>query len=317
MKNANFVISIDFELHWGVFDTLQNDYDANILGGRDAIKKILDLFKEYDIHATWAVVGFLFNESIDDYYTYKPTKIPSYKDESLNSYKIQIGKNEDEDKLHYANSLIKLIKSYPNQEIASHSYSHYYTQAEGQTIDEFEEDVKSAVKVACDKFDIELKSFVFPQNEVNIDYLKILKKYDFCSYRGNPCHWIYQNGHHIGIFGRTIRFLDSYFNVTGNHISSIKEELLLNIEGNRLLKPYKTFFLNKLMLKRIKSEMKEAAKNNKNYHLWWHPHNFGLDTQKNIDNLEIILMYFKTLKQKYNIQSKCMDEFCNKTLREI
>ncbi len=59
-KHGTLVISLDFELNWGVHDVFtQEQYGENILGAREAIPKILDLFMEYDIHATWATVGML------------------------------------------------------------------------------------------------------------------------------------------------------------------------------------------------------------------------------------------------------------------
>ena len=55
-----FTISLDFELMWGMYDVLtMQQYSKNILGGRSAIPKILQLFKKYNIHATWACVGLL------------------------------------------------------------------------------------------------------------------------------------------------------------------------------------------------------------------------------------------------------------------
>src|SRR5713226_8091072 len=56
-----FVISLDFELLWGVRDNRTiADYGANILGGREVIPALLDLFAERNIACTWATVGLLF-----------------------------------------------------------------------------------------------------------------------------------------------------------------------------------------------------------------------------------------------------------------
>src|SRR5262245_13071649 len=55
------VISLDFELHWGVRDKrpVDGSYRENLLGAREAIPRMLDLFEEFGIAATWATVGFL------------------------------------------------------------------------------------------------------------------------------------------------------------------------------------------------------------------------------------------------------------------
>lgn len=64
-----------------------------------------------------------------------------------------------------------------------------------------------------------------------------------------------------------------------------------------------------MKLRRIKREMTYAAKHNRNYHLWWHPHNFGNDIKTNSDQLVEILNHFNVLKEKYNFTSSNMGDF--------
>ena len=42
---SKFIISLDFELKWGVRDALDESYNENLLGARHVIPKILNLFK--------------------------------------------------------------------------------------------------------------------------------------------------------------------------------------------------------------------------------------------------------------------------------
>ena len=66
-KKGYFVISLDFELFWGMFDkhTIES-YGERIVGEKTAIPKMLALFSEYDIHATWATVGMLMARDRDE-----------------------------------------------------------------------------------------------------------------------------------------------------------------------------------------------------------------------------------------------------------
>ena len=58
MNKSIFIISLDFELMTGVFDKRNIDsYAENIKGAQLAIPRILKLFKQYEIHSTWATVG--------------------------------------------------------------------------------------------------------------------------------------------------------------------------------------------------------------------------------------------------------------------
>jgi peptidoglycan/xylan/chitin deacetylase (PgdA/CDA1 family) len=309
LENAKFVISLDFELHWGVFDALGESYNQNIQGVQNALPEILKLFKKYDIHATWATVGMLFCKNRADYEKYKPKILPAYKDEVLNPYKmINIGECEDEDKLHYGHSLIKQIIECPHQEISSHSYSHFNALADGQNEEQFENDIKSAIKIAKDKFNIEIKSYIFAKNEINIDYLNILKKYGIKIYRSNPNHNLYNKGQKLNILEKIIRVADSYINITGHYNSLLKKDKICSIQGDRFLRPYKNKLLSKLMIRRIKNEMLEASQNGKVYHLWWHPHNFGINLEENLSNLESLLVYYQELNIKYKMESVCMEE---------
>ena len=62
-NNGAFVISLDFELMWGVRDKKGIDqYGENILGVRKAIPALLKLFEEFEINCTFSTVGFLFFE---------------------------------------------------------------------------------------------------------------------------------------------------------------------------------------------------------------------------------------------------------------
>jgi hypothetical protein len=63
-----------------------------------------------------------------------------------------------------------------------------------------------------------------------------------------------------------------------------------------------------LRLRRIKQELTYAAKRGLVYHLWWHPHNFGLDTGRNIAFLSAILGHYRVLHDKYGMISKNMAE---------
>ena len=55
-------------------------------------------------------------------------------------------------------------------------------------------------------------------------------------------------------------------------------------------------------------------KNKEIFHLWWHPHNFGVNTNQNIEFLDEILSSFKDMQKQYKMQSLNMGEISNLTL---
>ncbi|MGO9344664.1 MAG: polysaccharide deacetylase family protein, partial [Acidimicrobiales bacterium] len=171
-----FVISLDFELHWGVRDHLAADgpYQSNLLGVRQAIPAMLDLFGAYDIKATWATVGFLFCDNRGEVERYAPTARPAYTRPGLSPYEEPLGQDEAEDPIHFAPTLIDLIAATPGQEIATHTFSHFYCLEQGQDPETFRADLESAISVAR-KRGIELRSIVFPRNQFNPAYGAVLR----------------------------------------------------------------------------------------------------------------------------------------------
>jgi hypothetical protein len=56
------------------------------------------------------------------------------------------------------------------------------------------------------------------------------------------------------------------------------------------------------------SDMTHAAKNGLVYHIYFHPHNFGVNLKKNMGMLESIIGHFKGLEKKYGMKSVNMKE---------
>jgi len=320
IKKSILIISLDFELFWGVCDKIEfNKYQANIAGVRSAVPQILELFKQFGIHATWATLGFLFSETKQELLNGIPDNIPEYKNKNYSSFHHieHIGNDEHDDPYHFAPSLIKLIITYPYQEIATHTFSHYYCLEEGQDIETFRADLEAASN-AGKKYIKSFQSLVFPRNQVNDSYLSLCKEYGLKSYRGVDKPWLYspRKDHNESYLRRALRFLDAYVNLSGYNSYSIEEiehNSPINITASRFLRPYSKSLRNlePIRLKRILSEMTYAAKEAKIFQLWWHPHNFGINIGRNIQFLSKILKHFSYLRENYGMVSLNMAEVAN------
>ncbi|HET9816927.1 MAG TPA: hypothetical protein VFQ33_14305, partial [Xanthobacteraceae bacterium] len=134
MQYGALVISLDFELLWGVRDNRTiADYGANILGVRQVVPALLDLFAERNIACTWATVGLLFFDTNAAMRAALPARKPRYTDARLCSYNYldEVGADEERDPYYYGLSLIKRILDHPAQEIGTHTFSHFYCLEEG------------------------------------------------------------------------------------------------------------------------------------------------------------------------------------------
>lgn len=317
------VISLDFEMHWGVRDHWTvDDYRENLEGERKVIPLLLKMFRAYEIHATWATVGFLFFETKADLLAHLPARLPAYKTRELSPYPFlqTLGENEASAPYHFAPSLLALIREVPHQEIGSHTFSHYFCLEDGQTVEAFRADSRAAVDTAR-RNGLTLKSFVFPRNQFQESYLEVCREMGIRAYRGNERSWIYRakNEDHQSRFQRAVRLLDAYLPISGHNtypIETIPKTIPCNVPSSRFLRPYVPVlrWFEWLRVRRILSGMTYAATHNEVYHLWWHPHNFGANMEKNFAILETILRHYRSLQKKYGMRSLHMAEVADEVL---
>ena len=311
---GQLLVSLDFELFWGMLDQCPlAEYEDHVLGGRRAIPKLLDLFRKYDIHATWATVGFQFAENYAELAPFFPPEAlrPSYDKPELNPYSwfSGIDKEENSAPCFYAGALLKQIAAVPGQEIGTHTFSHYYCREPGQTPEQFAADMRSARAIAQAK-GYDVTSVVLPRNQCEPEYTQILRDLGFTAYRDEENDWIHEKIHFRPLL-RALRLLDVYLPLTGQGGYTPKnEEGIWNLTGSRMYKPIfpalKGF--EWLKLRRIKAQMRHAAKKGLTFHLWWHPHNIGVRTEDHLKQLEEIFQYYQQLRRDYGMVSRNMGE---------
>ena len=318
MKNGKFVISLDFELHWGFFDnrTLE-DCRSQLLNINTVIDKLLQMSKEYNTSITFATVGMLFAKDKETVLDYVPKLKPNYTNKALDSYELLRGIEQKDQVIYFAQELVKNIENDPLHEVGTHTFCHYYCHEKGQNIQDFKADIESAIAIAK-ALNIETKSIVFPRNQVQQDYLKVCEDLGIETYRGN-CWFNFNNDARKLILKEygliLLRVVDSYFNISGSNSFKLKDHntkdaKLINIPASRFLRPYNSRlkFIESLKVRRIKKAMTKAAKRNEVYHLWWHPHNFANNIEENFKNYSSILKHYKKLNVKYNFESITMQK---------
>ena len=294
-----------------------SEYEDHVLGGRKAIPQMLELFQKHGIHATWATVGFLFADSEAEVSRFFPDQKPTYDHPALSSYRCfgQIGQNEKEAPCFYAPSLIRQIAATPNQEIGSHTFSHYYCRETGQTVEQFRADMIAAKDIAVQK-GFDLKSVVLPRNQCEAEYTQVLRELGFSAYRDEENDWIHEKVK-LRPLMRLLRLADVYLPLTGQggYVPEM-EDGIVNLIGSRMYKPYfkPLAFLEGLKVHRIKKQMLHAAQKGLTFHLWWHPHNVGVHTDFHMKQLEEIFCYYEELRKEYGMRSLNMGEAAQEVL---
>lgn len=308
---GELVISLDFELLWGVRDhSTRESYGANLMGARQAIPQMLELFARHGIAATWATVGMLFATSRDELLAALPPEElrPRYTNPALSNYAYldELGADEAHDPMYFAASLIDRIAACPGQEIGTHTMSHFYCLEPGATTLAFEADLTAACALARAR-GITLRSIVFPRNQYACEHLDIARRHGLTRYRGNPPGWAYRPGagraQHLP--RRALRLLDAHTGLLGPHLyapcgANVPASHFLRPRNGRLAAMYPRH------LAVIEAAMTLAAQTGQGFHLWWHPHNFGRAIDANLAGLERLLGHFIQLRDEYGMVSRSM-----------
>lgn len=310
------VISLDFELQWGARDRLPraSTHLGRLAGARAAVPRLLELFTEFDIRATWATVGFLFAKDRAELDRFSPAVRPRYDNPNLDPFGEPVGDTEEADPFHYARSLIDRIRETPGQEVATHTFSHYYCGESGQGAESFAADLAAARAIAGAR-GVVLRSIVFPRNQHNPQYDPILLESGITAYRGNPpsSMWRFTNAAEGRRFAkRAERLLSAYVNLGGEGLVAWSEVRrpngLADVRASAFLRPYSPVLrpLEWLRLRRIHESLVAAARSGRIYHLWWHPHNFGLHLEENLRFLRGVLGTFVSCRERYGMRSLTM-----------
>lgn len=281
-KKGIFTISIDTELAWGTDKDKVEKRRKQFGNTRKAINQLLELFAQYEISATWAIVGRLF---------------------------LKAPKN-DKNSFWCGQDIVKKIKdcSVP-QEIASHSFSHL-------NFDEKKCSRKSAkldlerYKELTDRLNIRFKSFIFPKNKIG--YLELLYQNNFLCYRDIDNRWYEKTKVLPSIFKRILRVSEDIFVITPPcSLPRKRADKPLAIPASMMYRPLNgiwKFIPVKLRISRIKKGIDKAIGDKKIFHLWFHPFNLGEGTEELMEGLKKILKYASQKRKDGQLDIATMGE---------
>jgi hypothetical protein len=188
---------------------------------------------------------------------------------------------------------------------------------EGGSADAFRADLEAA-RVAAAHLGVSLASIVFPRNQVSPVHLAVSREFGLRAFRGNEQTWFHRarRDREQNLLVRGCRLADSYLPLAGPHD---REPALVgglvDVPASRFLRPVSgNASLERLRLWRITSAMETAARRRRLFHLWWHPHNFGVDLQENLAFLRKILDHFRILQDRYGMRSMTMAAVADEVL---
>lgn len=168
---GSVVISIDAELGWGFHDFASPPMDR-LDRARWGWRSLLALLDEFDVPATWAVVGHLMLTECDGRHADHPVGEAWFARER--------GSWADRPDLRFAPDLVDRIDAASaDHEVASHAFSHVELGGASRAVARAEIETSVALARAQGR---SLDSFVFPRNDVG--HRDVLAAAGFECYRG-------------------------------------------------------------------------------------------------------------------------------------
>lgn len=310
------MISLDFELHWGMRDHTAVDPGVTrmLTTSRSTVEALADLFARREVHATWATVGLLFATTAAEARALSPATRPAYREARLDPYPEPIGPTEDEDPIHLAGSLVDRLAAIQGQELASHTFSHYYCLEPGPGADAFRADLLAAQAAAATRH-LRLRSLVLPRNQWDPRLAPVLVETGFECYRGPQPGWAHRSrpGDDSGLAVRAARLASTWAGPgvpTFGWDELVEPSGLCNIPASAFLRPWapSTKALQPLQEGRIVKALREAARRGRLVHLWWHPHNFVAHPAENIERLQRLFDELDRLRASDGMQSLAMGD---------
>ncbi len=247
-----------------------------------------------------------------------PETRPRYADPALSPYSrmAMVGRDEKSDPLHFGRSLIRQIRDCPGQEVAGHTFSHYYTlEDEGDAV-AFGADLAAARRAAA-TLGVKLDSIVFPRNQVRESYLPLCEAIGYRAYRGTQRSELHRSRPRGAeqLWSRLLRAADNYWPLSTSPEPNQPRQVgaMVDIAASRFLRPAtpSSPLLNRAQLRRIQGEMTRAAQRGGVFHLWWHPQNFGRDTALNLQVLEAIFEQYRRLADAHGMASATMRDLAD------
>lgn len=316
MNKGGFIISLDFELMWGLADHDREyiqKYSDNVRHAPEALLRIIRICSRYGVKLTVAHVGAMTQSKPSELLQSTPSNMrPAYCKSALYSGRIisTMPDFAEESELFCCPTTLKELSKQLNVELASHTYSHYYCLEDGQTIEQFENDIVQVRQHSLSNY----STIIFPRNQVSENYLNVCARHGFTHYRGIVEDFIHRPSKTKSRFSvkGALRLLDTYIPITGDKTFKEIEEVggMKNVPGSMFLRPYnrKLRWFEPLKMSRIKRSMKKAAQKGEFFHLWWHPHNFGNNMEENIVQLTEICEFYSQLHDRYGFNSYFISE---------
>ncbi|MFC4541769.1 polysaccharide deacetylase family protein [Halosolutus amylolyticus] len=272
---GSVVLSLDAELGWGFHD-FTSPPPRRVEAGRRGWATMLSLLDEFEIPATWGVVGHLMLSSCDGRHADHPAPDGWFERERTDW--------RDREDLRFGPDLVTdLLEADVDHEFASHSFSHVLFGHPKTDRELAVAELERSREIAAE-WDRTIDSFIYPRNDVG--HRDVLAEQGLTAYRGRT-----PNRHGArAVFDSTVR--DRSFLVE----PLVDEYGLVNVPASLFLFGFEgaartvaESIWTDPMVMVARRGIDEAVRSDGIFHMWLHPNN--LTHERDDRRMRTILSY--------------------------
>jgi peptidoglycan/xylan/chitin deacetylase (PgdA/CDA1 family) len=300
LERAAFVVSIDVEMSWGQIHRPERDY--TFPDEREQMSRLLDVFDDYGVPATWAFVGHLLLDgcSRDGGDAHPELVRPDYNWFEGDWLAADPCTSVSEAPTWYAPDLLDQVAARRvGHEIGSHSFTHLIAGDPGCSEDAFRSDLRRC-REESDRHGLELRSFIFPRNQYGHEH--VLAEEGFTTYRGRRAD---PHAGSSGVARRARGATEMVAPTRKSAVVPVSEHGIWNLPATYLHdvgdpKRYP------VKIAQAKRRLRQAVTHRGLFHLWFHPHNVQHEPERWFDGLGQLLGRVSTLRAEGKLETLTM-----------
>lgn len=294
------VVSVDAELGWE-FHSLPSPPPNRVAAARTGWLRLLELFDEYELPASWGIVGHLYLEDCDGEHADHPMG-PEW-------FGRERGAWADRPELRFGQGLIdRVVDADQPHELCAHSFSHVLFDHPETTPAAARAELSLLERAAGQSFD----SFIFPHNGVG--HRDALAEAGYRCYRG-----LAPTRSDAGPVSRLRKLVRAVAGAAPVVTPSVDEYGLVNVPASLYLFDMEGAVRAGLELlgedpvvRRARRGVDAAARTGRLCHLWLHPNN--LRNRRHVRRLEKVLEYVAKREAAGDVRVDTMGTVAERTL---
>lgn len=292
LDRAALVVSIDVEMSWGLIHDRNREYDFP--DERDQMRRLLDVFDEHRVPATWAFVGHLLLNGCEcaDGLAHPELVRPEYEWFDGDWLAADPCSTAAEAPTWYAPDLMESIVARDvGHEIGSHSFTHLIAGDPGCSEAAFRSDLRLC-REHSERRGATLRSFIYPRNQYGHEH--VLGEEGISSYRGPRFDAHAASSPTMrrarGMVEMAVPTRKSVvFPVADQGVWNLPATYLHDVGDSRRYP---------LKVAQATRRLRQAVTHRGLFHIWFHPHNLQHETDRWFDGLNRLLNRAATLRDE-------------------